>query len=134
MKITVQRKYFSDLATIGELSIDGVFECHTLEDTVRKNQPKVPGATAIPVGTYDVIIDESLRFNRPMPHILDVPGFDGIRIHSGNSDKDTEGCLLLGTYDPATPDWISGSKDAFASFFSKLAQALTTEAVSITIV
>lgn len=133
MNVTVQRKLFSNISTIGELCIDGVFQCHTLEDTVRKNQPKIPGATAIPAGTYQVIIDDSVRFNRPMPHILDVPGFEGVRIHSGNTDKDTEGCLLLGTYDAQTPDWISNSQISFTSFFVKLSKALTVEEVFISI-
>ena len=73
-------------------------------------------ATAIPAGTYKVIIDASTRFKRDMPHILDVPNFTGIRIHSGNTDQDTDGCLLLGTA-IENDDFISGSGMRLMPFF-----------------
>lgn len=57
---------------------------------------KIPHKTAIPAGRYRVTIDMSTRFKRMMLHILDVPGFDGIRIHSGNTAEDTDGCPLVG--------------------------------------
>ena len=114
-------------ATLGDLYVEGVFFCHTLEDVVRDLGPdgagKVFGETAIPAGTYPVVVDFSNRFQRPMPHVLDVPFFDGIRIHKGNSDANTEGCLLLGQV-IAGDDWIAHSTEAFDAFFPALQTAL----------
>lgn len=94
-------------ATIGELhwSLDQgatwTFLCFTLEDEIREipgkpvQEWKIPKETAIPQGTYKVIVDRSTRFKIDLPHILDVPGFGGIRIHGGNKAENTEGCLLV---------------------------------------
>ncbi len=132
MHILLTRTNKNEQATLGDLSIDGRPECHTLEDRVREvsGQPvaswKVQGATAIPIGTYQVVIDFSNRFQRLMPHLLDVPGFTGIRIHKGNTDKDTEGCILLGMIEDGA-DHISQSTVAFDAFFPKLQDALAGE-------
>lgn len=89
-------------ATLGVLFVDGAFECFTCEDVMREQpgQPvakwKVPGETAIPSGRYRVAISMSPRFKRRLPEVLDVPGFDGIRIHAGNRSNETEGCILPG--------------------------------------
>lgn len=88
--------------TLGIALVNDVFFSWTLEDEVRerKGQPvsawKVPGETAIPSGRYRVVVSHSLRFNRKLPEVLDVPGFVGIRFHPGNTRRDTEGCLLFG--------------------------------------
>lgn len=121
MKLTLHRYWPSAACTIGQLFVDGVPECYTLEDVVRSG-PKVPGATAIPAGTYKVVVDFSNRFQRPMPHVLDVPGFDGIRIHPGNTAADTEGCILVGTGRAETA--IAHSRDAFDVLLPKLQAAL----------
>lgn len=121
MLIEVKRFDFKDTYTTGRMYINNLYFCYTLEDVVREGE-KVDGKTAIPVGTYDVIIDDSTRFGRPMPHILNVPNFTGVRIHAGNTSKDTEGCILLGhTY--AGKDFIGNSKSAFDVFFEKLKEA-----------
>ncbi len=96
MNITVKRIFKGPKYTIGKLSIDGHYFCDTLEDTVRPAGVKIPGRTAIPAGKYQIEITESIRFNRLMPIIKDVPGFSGVRIHSGNTAEDTEGCILVG--------------------------------------
>lgn len=84
-----------DRNIIGDLFIDGVFFCHTLEDEKRKDGLKVYGETAIPAGIYNVKLTMSNRFKRLMPLLLDVEGFKGIRIHGGNTSKDTHGCPLV---------------------------------------
>ena len=75
--------------------LDGRFGVLHLEDVVRQGE-KVPGQTAIPEGIYTVQITFSNRFKRDLPLLLNVPNFEGIRIHPGNTDADTEGCILVG--------------------------------------
>lgn len=131
MYVRVDRAHFYPGACIGRLFIDDKLECFVLEDAVREieNVPvedwKIPGRTAIPYGKYRLTVDQSLRFGKPMPHVLDVPGFSAIRIHAGNRAEDTEGCLLLGrVWNPAKPEEIAESRLAFGSFFPKLQAAL----------
>jgi len=128
MLIEVKRFEFKDTHTTGKLYVNGIYECFTLEDTVR-NGTKVIGKTAIPIGTYKLIIDASTRFKQDMPHILDVPDFTGVRIHAGNTSADTDGCILLGST-WAGKDFIGNSKIAYKKFFDKLKENKT---VSITI-
>tara|TARA_R110000868_G_C10799763_1_gene756975 strand:+ start:190 stop:609 length:420 start_codon:yes stop_codon:yes gene_type:complete len=121
MKITIHRNPTRGGATIGTLAINGVPQCFTLEDAVHEQDGvpvgdwKIAGQTAIPRGTYKVVVDQSARFGRPMPHILDVPGFTGVRIHAGNTAADTEGCVLVG-YSEAEA-FVGRSREAFASLF-----------------
>ena len=129
MKLNLKRLHKTDKSTIGELSIDGKFECYTLEDVERAE--KVFGKTAIPKGTYEVIMTMSNRFKRMMPLLLNVPGYEGVRIHSGNKAEDTEGCLLLGK--TRGVDVIGESRDAVAAFYPKLEAALKVGKVTITI-
>lgn len=130
MKLLLIRKTASDLSTIGRLYIDGEYECFTLEDKIRP--VKIAGETAIPSGTYTVKITYSPRFKRDLPLLLDVPGFEGVRIHSGNSHKDTEGCILVGQI--AGQDIIWQSRAAFDALFKKLKTALDGgDSVTLTI-
>ena len=137
MEILVKRSVFTNLSTVGEMWIDGQFQCYTLEDCTREvlGKPvadwKIQNSTAIPIGTYTVTIDLSTRFGRLMPHILNVPGFSGVRIHSGNTDKDTEGCILVGQ--EKTTDFIGHSRAAFDEFYPKLQAALPNGSVTITV-
>jgi hypothetical protein len=120
MLIEVKRFEYKPNYTIGKLYIDGKYECYTLEDAVRDK--KIQDVTAIPTGEYKLVIDASTRFRKDMPHILNVPNFTGVRIHAGNTSKDTEGCILLGaTWSGG--DFISQSKLAFDKFFTKLKAA-----------
>lgn len=94
MKLFLQRIAQTPEYTIGRLEINGKFFCHTLEDAVREQ--KIAGKTAIPEGIYNVVVNHSPKFKRNLPLLLDVPYFEGIRIHRGNTAKDTSGCILVG--------------------------------------
>ena len=98
MELQVQRIAKRDTYTIGRLYIDGERFCDTLEDRVRdlNKEAKVKGQTAIPTGRYKVFLTYSPRFKRILPLLCDVPHFTGVRIHRGNTAKDTEGCILVG--------------------------------------
>src|SRR5574343_476578 len=115
-RLSVRRKWFSDRSTIGELHIDGEFFCYTLEDAERME--KIAGETAIPPGEYEVRMTYSPRFKQAMPVLLDVPNFEGVRIHWGNTPDDTEGCLLLGT--SRGVDFVGNSREAFNNFMVAL--------------
>jgi hypothetical protein len=96
MELKLIREIFTDNSTIGRLYNGDVFLCYTLEDETREAGIKIPGRTSIPYGRYEIAITFSPKYNRKMPILLDVPMFEGIRIHSGNDDGDTEGCILVG--------------------------------------
>ena len=126
MNIVITRKYYTSKSTVGEMVVDGKFECYTLEDVVRVF--KIFGSTAIPMGCYNVALTYSPRFGKTMPLIEDVRGFTGVRIHCGNKAEDTEGCILVGAnYNPQKPDWISSSKDAYVDLYEKLIAAASNE-------
>lgn len=95
MNLWLDRREYDEKTTLGDLYVNGVWECVTLEDKVRDG-PKVYGETAIPEGKFEVRITWSPRFKRHLPLLIDVPGFDGIRIHPGNTHQDTQGCILVG--------------------------------------
>lgn len=98
MKLLLKRIAFRDNYTIGKLYVDGKYFCDTLEDKVRDlfKEAKVPGETAIPAGIYNIIVNYSPKFKRLLPRLLNVPHFDGILIHRGNTAKDTSGCIIVG--------------------------------------
>lgn len=91
MELTLNRILLGNKATIGELTVDNIYVCDTLEDEVRPNGEKIYGETAIPAGTYNVRLSYSPRFKKILPEILNVPNFTGIRIHKGNSSADSRG-------------------------------------------
>jgi hypothetical protein len=143
MNLFIKRRWFTNISTIGELYIDTHWQCYTLEDKMRekfdqekhlwiwRHEFKIPAMTAIPSGHYQVIVDFSNRYQRPMPHILNVPDFEGIRIHPGNTAQDTEGCILLGR--GKQPDFVTHSRDAFNEFYEKLNHGLEQGKVFLTI-
>lgn len=99
LELKLQRDVLSDDFTLGKLYVDNKFFAHTCEDRDRKLEAggvKVATRTAIPRGRYKVVVSFSQRFQKPLPQVLDVPGFTGIRIHGGNTAEDTEGCVLVG--------------------------------------
>lgn len=145
MNILLQRQPSSDGATIGEMFADGAHECYTCEDVVRlthtsdcavHNGPalppgpcdcglvgvKVPGQTAIPAGRYRVVVTFSNRFQRLLPLLLDVPGFEGVRMHTGNRPEDTEGCILPGVVKGTNN--VGQSRMAFEPLFAKIVAAV----------
>src|SRR5688572_21841057 len=121
MDLVLQRLEADETCTIGELSINGTFECWTLEDVVRADGIKIAGETAIPAGTYTIEISQSPRFGRLMPLLVNVNGFVGIRIHWGNDPGDTDGCILVGRQ--RAHRRILESRAAFDILFAKLQEA-----------
>jgi hypothetical protein len=122
MKLLLKRIHFGDTFTVGQLyEITELGEnpiCYILEDKYREVDGqdvkvwKEQDKTAIPKGIYDVSITFSKRFQTRLPILADVPWFTGVRIHSGNSSKNTEGCLLVGMTWDGKSDWIGSSKVA----------------------
>lgn len=98
MKLTLKRIALKDKYTIGHLYIDDKYFCDTVEDKVRdlSKEKKVYGETAIPYGTYEVKWTYSNKFKKYMPLLVNVPQFEGIRIHSGNTAADSLGCIIVG--------------------------------------
>lgn len=125
MWLTLDRKEYRDKETLGELYVNGIWECLVLEDSLAVNGKKVSGETCIPDGVYHVLITPSPKFKRDLPLICDVPGFDGIRIHPGNTVDDTEGCLLVGENFTTVEGrcFLRNSRNAFDRLFRKMFEA-----------
>lgn len=106
MKLTLKRTDFTDRSTIGELFVNGVFFCYTIEDKDRNLNNdmdikeivrlKQYGITAIPCGTYRMELTMSNRFKRALPLLYNVKGYEGVRLHRGNTAEDSLGCPILG--------------------------------------
>ena len=142
MELVLNRILKGNEYTIGELYIDGIYQCDTLEDRVRPlpevcpNTPKgiactckekVYGNTAIPAGIYQVTLNYSNKYKKTMPEILNVPHFLGIRLHSGNTTKDTEGCILLGVWDERKGGWVSNSRVNYNKVYALLKKAFDSK-------
>lgn len=141
MEILLQRVAKKDKYTIGKLYINNQYFCDTLEDTDRGltqsmteqqiKSNKVYGETAIPTGIYRIVISYSNRFKKQMPLLLNVPGFSGIRIHTGNTEKDSLGCILVGKNKAIGK--VLESRDTYNKLFSILQKANEKEIIKITI-
>ncbi len=142
MELLLDRDVRSRNSTIGVLYVNGKFECFTLEDVdrgLKDGQPidyikerKVFGRTAIPEGRYEVTMTYSPKFKRSMPLVNGVKGFDGVRIHWGNTADNTEGCPLVGQ--TRSIDFIGNSRNAAAILLPKIETAIAKkEKVFITI-
>ena len=128
MFVLIDRKWKKDTYTIGRVFIDDEFFANSMEDRDRgltKDMPlkeiqriKVYGETAIPTGEYDVQMTYSPKYRRMMPEILNVPGWIGVRMHSMNTAKDSEGCIGYGKNDK--PGWISNSRATMREFERRL--------------
>lgn len=134
-KIKLKRTDYKETYTVGRLYINNNYFCDTLEDRCRdlSKEKKIYSQTAIPKGVYKLVISYSPRFKRLLPLLLDVPFFEGIRIHAGNSSKDTSGCILVGTVNEVPEeqrdsvkdvekDWISNSKSTEKLFIQTISQ------------
>lgn len=140
MQVTIWRKYRKADYTIGRLYIDGKFFCNTLEDPDRGlmqsmsvgeiMNAKLYGETAIPVGNYKLTRTWSPHFGRLVPQIMNVKGFSGVRIHAGNTAKDTEGCPLVG--DNTIKGALTNSRKRFTAFDTQLQLAGGTADLCIT--
>mgnify|MGYP001576927075 CR=1 FL=1 len=122
MEMKSKRTRYTDRSTTSDLSVGGKHECWILEDTRRPDGEKVYGRTCIPPGRYKVIITRSQRFGVDLPLLVDVSGFSGVRIHPGNTDADTEGCLLPGR--TRATDRVGESRVAFDALFAKIKDAI----------
>jgi hypothetical protein len=142
MELSIIRKIFTNKSTIGDFMVNGIRYYYSLEDKDRQRQEngmiipwtkevKIPGVTAIPYGQYEVVTSYSNRFKQIMPLLLNVPDYEGVRIHSGNTDKNTEGCPLIGY--TKVENFIGESKRAFNDFFPRLMATLKKGKVFITI-
>lgn len=142
MKFTLVRSFIQKNMCIGQLYANDAFICYILEDTVRDlnmdgdldddGEGKVYAESAIPYGTYEIIVSYSPRFKKDLPLLLNVKGFTGIRIHPGNTISDTAGCLIPGK--KLGSDRVDSSTEAFNEIFSLIKHALkSNQIVSITI-
>lgn len=146
MKIELKRIARKETYTVGRLSIDGRYVCDTLEDKDRDQnrngcfdgaEKKVYAQTAIPNGTYRVTLEHSPKFSpryggRKVPYLHDVPHFEGILIHTGNTADDSAGCILVGTN--SATGRVSGSLMAFNKLLPILEQATARkEEITITV-
>ena len=152
MKLLLKRIAKQKTYTIGKLYINGVYECDTLEDVDRGlsndmaideiKKKKVYGQTAIPTGTYEINMDVvspkfkdrswAKPYDGKLPRLMDVPGYEGVLIHVGNTDKDSSGCILVGQ------NKIKGQVVNSTATFHELMEKLTEvyergEKISITI-
>ena len=130
MRLTLVRRWNKKDYCIGDLYINGKWFCNVLEDVDRGlddsmteeeiKQSKIKGQTAIPVGIYTVLLTYSPKYKKVMPLINNVKGYSGIRIHSGNSSKDTEGCLLVGKN--TVVGRLTDSRNTYNALFKRLQQ------------
>lgn len=94
MKLFLDRGLGTKDSMAGLLHVNDIPFCLTLEDELRDT--KIKDETAIPAGTYKIVLSHSPRFGYVTPELLNVPNFNSIRIHAGNTDNDTSGCILVG--------------------------------------
>lgn len=129
MELRIKRIEKSDKCTIGKLYVGNDFQCYTLEDVEREVEGKpvkdwkIKGETAIPRGKYNVVVTVSPRFKKRLPRLEGVAGFEGVLIHTGNTAKNTEGCILVGT-SKISDVMIGQSQQAFDMLMPKIEAAL----------
>ncbi len=142
MELKVKRNKKADKFTAGRFSINGVEKYFTIEDTDRGlssvmnpdvvGHLKVFAQTAIPTGRYEVVVNFSNHFQKNMPLLIGVVGFEGVRIHSGNKPEDTEGCILIG-YEDSSDGFMGESRHAYEDLMTEINKIKETEKIFITI-
>jgi len=118
MELKLVRDVCGADCTLGKLFVDEEFDCYTVEDVVRPDGVKVAGKTAIPAGRYRVVVNRSPRFGRDLPLLQNVPNFEGVRIHAGNTAEYTDGCIIPGRV--RTARGVAQSRLAFDKLFAAL--------------
>ena len=147
MELTLLRHQFGKDATNGMLFINGIFECYTLEDEIR--EVKVYGETAIPEGTYPIEFRKEGGFHQRysaryknahygMLEIKEIPNFKWVLFHSGNTDENSAGCVLVGDtqqdLDLSKDGFIGSSRNAYKKMYDKIAVPMVNgEKVTLTI-
>jgi hypothetical protein len=111
MNVEILRKPTQKDHMDGVMLLDGQYFGHTVEDCRRGEGVKIAGETAIPAGTYVLTVEPSPRFGRDLPRLQNVPGFDGVLIHGGNTALDSHGCVLVAA-NRLGPGKIQGSLSA----------------------
>lgn len=139
--LRLERRHKKADYTIGKLFVDGAYFCDTCENTDRGlyqgmtmdevKSIKIAGKTAIPCGTYEITMTHSPRFDKILPLLNSVTGYDGVRIHSGNTAKDTEGCILPGKN--TIKGGVSNSKATCDILFQIISNGIGQGRVFITI-
>ena len=138
MKLRLERTWpfearlLNNEGVFSRLFIDDVFECYVLED--KEREEKILGKTAIPLGTYRIEFTYSNKFDRILPELMDVSGFTGVRIHSGNYVTDTDGCILVGKSYNLAKAMLLDSKEALHSLLIKMINAYRSKEITIEIV
>lgn len=132
LEVVRHREWANEECQCGEMLVNGKFFSYTLEDPVRPVGTKIFGRTAIPAGVYKVIVNISSRFRKLMPLLLKVPGFEGVRIHSGNTAADTEGCLIV-AYSKAPNNRKIFNKVAGAAYEDLMRILVDADEVTLTI-
>lgn len=123
-EINLNRRFFYENATVGQLTFDDNQSLYSLEPAVRPDGFKLKGRTAIPLGRYQVVPYDSPKHNMEVPLLKNVPGFSMIEIHIGNTFHDTQGCILLGCTYSLTPEVqkVVYSRKAYFHFYEWIKQ------------
>ena len=133
MNLLLKRTEFTPDYTEGVWYVDGVYFCDTVEDCYRdlSKEEKVSGKTCIPKGTYPVILSFSNRFQKILPEVQNVPFFTGVRIHSGNSASDSEGCIIVGK--KGEPGKVTDSQATKARLMTVIDHAIKVKGETVTL-
>lgn len=138
MILEIRRRIKNPNFTIGDLFVDGTLFSQVMEDTDRGLMFQMPleeivakkvyGKTAIPTGVYEVVFNYSAKFRRELPLLLNVPGYQGIRVHEGNVASDSLGCILPGQ---ESGNKVINSRVTCKKLFAIMKKASKTEKIYI---